>query len=396
MVLSKRERVIRTLELDDEPDRVPITTIDFEKTCTAYQHFIKTEEYNKSKLFIKNSYKRFRNNWVGDITTLRFWNVDCHGMDPFNQKLKMMMVPAPEKYPKGYIMNLTTGAVFSSQEPQVETGIPYSWYIDGYYTTPEILYSHWDEHGRPSEHINDKINYSPKIWDEYVESLSPYLYPMGRLWPLFEGIPMHEALFEGMTMSRVAYYMRKNPQYIHEVMQEYTKVNVECIKRLAEAGVDIVFYADDLGFKNRSIMSINNLRKFMIPYYKQIYQECKKHGMFVVQHSCGYIDKILPDMVDAGLNCIQALETAAGVDLANLKETLGDKVSFMGGLDSSGVLSFGTPQDIAENVKKCIITAGQGGGYFVGPSNSILNVPWENCVALRDATEKYGKYPLNF
>jgi len=39
MVLSKRERVIRTLELDDEPDMVPIHFLGFERTGAAYQHF---------------------------------------------------------------------------------------------------------------------------------------------------------------------------------------------------------------------------------------------------------------------------------------------------------------------------------------------------------------------
>jgi uroporphyrinogen decarboxylase len=101
-------------------------------------------------------------------------------------------------------------------------------------------------------------------------------------------------------------------------------------------------------------------------------------------------------MVDAGLNCIQALEPAAGVDLAHLKETLGDRLCFMGGIDSSGILNFGTPGDIEEEVKRCIKAAGNGGGYITGPSHSILNVPWENVVALRDAMLKYQKYPLNF
>ncbi len=51
--------------------------------------------------------------------------------------------------------------------------------------------------------------------------------------------------------------------------------------------------------------------------------------MLVLQHSCGFIDKLLPHMVEAGLNGIQGLEPAAGVDLAHLKETLGDKVAFL-------------------------------------------------------------------
>ncbi|GAH53690.1 unnamed protein product, partial [marine sediment metagenome] len=281
----------------------------------------------------------------------------------------------------------TSGRIFKRVE-QVKTGLTYVWYLDGYFRTPEILHSYWDEYGKPSECINDEVNYSPKIWEEFVKSLSPYLYPMTRLM-----IAMNEALFEGMTVGRVVYNMRKNPQFIHEVMEEYTKTNLEYIKRYAEAGIDVVFYYDDLGYKGRSMFSLENFRTFMLPYYKKIYQECKKHGMFIIQHSCGYIDKLLPDMVAAGLDCIQALEPAAGVDLAHLKEILGDRVSFMGGMDSTRVLSFGTPKEVEEEVKRCIKAAAIGGGYFAGPSHNILNAPWENILAFRAAIEKYRKYP---
>ena len=118
--------------------------------------------------------------------------------------------------------------------------------------------------------------------------------------------------------------------------------------------------------------------------------------MIVLLHSDGKIDEYLPDLVDAGLNGIQALEATAGVDLAGLKERLGDRLSFLGGLDSSGILCFGTPKDVEDNVKKCIKAAGNGGGYFVGPSHDILNMPWENVLAMRVAIEKYINYPLNF
>ena len=99
-------------------------------------------------------------------------------------------------------------------------------------------------------------------------------------------------------------------------------------------------------------------------------------------------------MAEAGLNCIQALEPAAGVDLAYLKQTLGDKLSFMGGIDSSRILNYGTPDDIVQEVKRCVRAAGYNGGYFVGPSHNILTTPWENIKILRDAIEKYRKYPL--
>jgi len=392
MALSKRERVIRTLELE-EPDMVPIHYLGFETTGISNQYFKNSEEFKKIRAGIEPEVLEMNFNVLmattGSITELRFWNSDIHGIDPWGiDKFKLNIIKAPPEYPK-CIMLTSDGRIWKLA-PQVGTGLMYLWYVDGYFRTPEIVHEYWDKYGKPIDLVNDKLNYSPQIWENFVEKLSKYLYPMATL-PIY----LHESLFEGMTLPRVAYYMRKNPKFIHEVMTESNKVNLEIIKRFAEAGVDIVFYMDDLGMKQRSIFSLKQFKEFILPYYKQIFQACKKNGMFVLQHSCGYIDKLLPHMVEAGLNGIQALEPAAGVNLAYLKETLGDKVTFIGGIDGTNILNFGTPKDVEEEVKRCIKAAAQGGGYFAGPSHNVLNAPWDNILALRAAIEKYRKYPLN-
>jgi len=388
MALTKRERVIRTLELDDNIDMLPIHYLGFEKTSISYQNFLKTDEYKEFYTFIKNDFSKTRYCWAGDITDLRFWDVDCYAIDPWGPKIfKEKIKRAPTEYPDCMISALD-GRIWKFVK-QVDTGLPYLWYIDGHFRTPKILHSYWDKYGKPSEQVNDRLNFSPQIWDGYVDSLKDHLYPMVSL-----PVAIHESLFEGLTMSRVAYYMRKNPQFIHYVLNEYTQLNIEIIKRVYEAGVDIIFYSDDLGFKGRSILSIEQFKKFILPYYKKLYQACKKRSMFIVQHSCGYIDKNLPYMADAGLDCIQALEPTAGVDLAYLKQTLGDRLSFMGGIDSSRILNFGTPADIELEVKRCVNAAGDGGGYFVGPGHNILNAPFKNLLALKGAINKYRKYPL--
>jgi hypothetical protein len=386
MVLSKRERVFKTLELQEEPDMVPIFNMGFERTSKIFQEFLDSEERKNSEIWVQS--RLTKKKYL--ITEQRFWNVDAHYMDPFGGPLKMKhkLQEAPPEFPDCRI-DPVSGRITKNVK-QVDTNLEYSWYIDGYFTTPERLYSYWDKYGRPSELINDRINYSPKIWDAFVEALSPYLYPMAML-PL----ALHEDLFEGMTIPKLAYFMRKKPQFIHEVLTELTKVNLEIIKRFGEAGVDLAWMFDDLGYKGQTIFSLKDLREFILPYYKKIFQACKKHGMLIVQHSCGKIDGFLPDMVDAGLNGIQALEPAAGVDLAHLKQTLGKKVCLIGGVDSSKVLNFGKPKDVEAEVKRCIKTAAPGGGYFVGPSHNLLNMPWENVLALRAAIEKYRKYPLN-
>ncbi len=59
------------------------------------------------------------------------------------------------------------------------------------------------------------------------------------------------------VFTRFAYYIRKNPTFIHEIMDEYTKVNIEVLKRLAEVGVDIVMFGDDLGYKENPFFSLD-------------------------------------------------------------------------------------------------------------------------------------------
>jgi len=386
MSLSKRERVFRTVELDGEPDVVPIFTLGFEHTAKSFLAYQDSEEKKECATWVQPKASKIK--YL--ITEQRFWNVDANPMDPWGySKVKHRVRKAPPEYPDCRL-DFITGRL-SKTVKQLETGLDYSWYIDGYFTSPEILHFYWDKYGRPSELINDRINYSPRIWEAFVEALSPYLYPLAPL-----AIAPFESLFEGMTIPKVAYHMRKNPHFIHEVMSEYAKTNVEIVKRLAEAGVEIVWMFDDLGYKGQTIFSLKHLREFILPYYKQIYQACRKRGMLIIQHSCGKIDEFLPDMVDAGLNGIQALEPAAGSDLGYIKQTLGDRLCLLGGLDSSRIFNFGTVKEVEEEVKRGIKTAAPGGGYFVGPSHNILNMPWENILTMRSAIEKYRKYPLNF
>jgi hypothetical protein len=385
MALSKRERVFKTLELDGEPDKVPIHYFGFEKTGKSFQTF-KDSEIKKQYIdFVtaKHSNKRYY------ITEQRFWNVDLWGMDPFGEiKIKVRNKKAPPEYPDCRL-NILDGRLYKIVK-QVNTGLEYAWYVDGHFKSPEILFFYWNRYGKPTEWINERINYSRQVWDDFVEAVAPYFYPMANL-----PINPSETLIGGITFLRFSYYIRKDPKFIHTIMDEYTKVNIEIIKRLAEAGVDIVTFGDDLGYKENQFFSLKTFREFILPYHKKIYQACKKRGILVVLHSCGKVDPFLSDLADAGLNCIQSLEATAGVDLEGLKKSLGDRLCFMGGLDSSGILTYGTPKDVEENVRNTIKVAANGGGYFVGPSHDILNIPWDNILAMRKAIEKYRNYPLN-
>ena len=100
---------------------------------------------------------------------------------------------------------------------------------------------------------------------------------------------MHEALFEGMNLGRFAYYLHKKPSYIHNVIQEYLKTNLAAISGLADSGVEIIFYFDDLGQRDRTILSKEAFHEFILPYY----QDYIKHVASAVFISCNILAVLL-------------------------------------------------------------------------------------------------------
>ncbi|MEX2683309.1 MAG: uroporphyrinogen decarboxylase family protein [Candidatus Sigynarchaeota archaeon] len=376
--MNKRERVLKALA-HEEPDMIPVFSLGFEQSCTAYAAFLKSPERNVASLDLPS---------IGDITEPRFWNADLWAMHPWKE-FTTEYYPPPAEFEDGHVLHFT-GRVYRAEMTGSRSGVPFRWYRAGAFTSPDIVHAYWDRYGKPVDLIDDSQDYSPRVWQKYVDALAPHVFPMAWLT-----LSIHEGLFEGMTLPRLAYFMRKKPAFVHEVADSFLDANIELAKRFGEAGVEVVFYSDDFAQKGRSILSRADFETFILPRYKKLYNACKKRGMQVIQHSCGQVGEYLPLLVDAGLAGIQALEQEAGVDLAEIKENLGDRVTLVGGMDSSRVLSFGTPADVEDDVKRCIATAARGGGYIAGPSHTLLDVPWSNVLALREAIEKHRRYPLS-
>jgi uroporphyrinogen decarboxylase len=77
-----------------------------------------------------------------------------------------------------------------------------------------------------------------------------------------------------------------------------------------------------------------------------------------------------------------------------LKKTYGEDIVFWGGgVDTQKILPFGTPADVAEEVKQRIDDlAPQGGFVFAAVHNIQADVPPENIVAAFETALEYGKY----
>jgi uroporphyrinogen decarboxylase len=114
-------------------------------------------------------------------------------------------------------------------------------------------------------------------------------------------------------------------------------------------------------------------------------------------HSCGNVRPFIPTWIEMGLDILDPIQPRArGMEPEGLKRDFGDRLVFHGGLDIQHTLPFGTQQDVAAEVKRYMSILAPGGGYIVAPAHNVQSdVPPANLVAIRDAIQEFGNYPIH-
>ncbi len=168
---------------------------------------------------------------------------------------------------------------------------------------------------------------------------------------------------------------------------------------LKEAGdlVDVVTFGDDLAFQTGPMVSPETYRRLLKPWHKRYFDTVKQHtGAFIRYHTCGSIAPLMDDLIDLGVDAINPVQVAAdNMDTKMLKERFGDRVTFWGGVDTQRVLPDGTPDEVRAETKKRIEDLAPGGGYVLSAVHNILTgVPLENIIAMYQAGNEYGRYPI--
>ncbi len=128
-------------------------------------------------------------------------------------------------------------------------------------------------------------------------------------------------------------------------------------------------------------------RQQLKPCWQQIFDRLKvlAPGARRFFHSCGNVRPLLPDFIEIGVEILNPVHIrATGMEPAALKRDFGDALVFWGGgVDTQGVLPYGTPQEVADDVRRNIDALSPGGGYVFNTVHNIqADVPAENLRAL--------------
>jgi uroporphyrinogen decarboxylase len=112
--------------------------------------------------------------------------------------------------------------------------------------------------------------------------------------------------------------------------------------------VDIIRFGDDLGTNNGPFMSPRTYRELFKPRHKILCDYVHKHTkMKTFLHSCGSIRGLLPDLIEAGFDVINPVQTSCkGMEAEGLKADFGKDICFWGGgCDTKSVLPKGARSD---------------------------------------------------
>jgi uroporphyrinogen decarboxylase len=161
--------------------------------------------------------------------------------------------------------------------------------------------------------------------------------------------------------------------------------------------VQIIQFGDDLGTQDRPQMSRDMYQKYIKPGHTKLYHHVHQNSdCAVFLHSCGSIYSLIPDLIEAGVDILNPVQTsAADMDPQRLKAEFGDQITFWGaGCDTQQVLPNATPQEIAQHVEERINILAPGGGFVFNQIHNIqANVPPENIVAMFDTAKNFSFDP---
>jgi uroporphyrinogen decarboxylase len=173
----------------------------------------------------------------------------------------------------------------------------------------------------------------------------------------------HEYMLMGMAM---------DPGWVKDMVNTYADLTIALMEILfaQEGKPDGIWFYEDMGFKFRPFMSPAMYQEILLPGHKKTIDYCHSLGLKVIMHSCGFIEPLLPGMVEAGIDCLQVMEVKAGMDPLRIKRDFGDQLVLFGGMDATNLVANDIDAIRAELAEKIPILK-ENSGYILHSDHSI-------------------------
>ena len=176
----------------------------------------------------------------------------------------------------------------------------------------------------------------------------------------------------------------EDPALAEAILEIPFRYHLAAAKRLVEMGVDMIWTGDDVGTQTGMLISPRVWQRVFKPRMAEFISTLKSINpqVKVAYHSDGNIEKIIPELIEIGLDVLNPVQPAC-MEPAKLKRLYGDKLCFWGTIDEQHTLPFGTAEQVREQVLERLETVGYDGGLIMAPTHHVqLDTPMENFWAM--------------
>ncbi len=210
------------------------------------------------------------------------------------------------------------------------------------------------------------------------------VYRLSGFWTCF-----YHNLADLFGMENYFMKMHTHPQVVLAATDRVCEFYYEANERFFAAAGDLMdgfFFGNDFGCQAGLVCSPWDLDAFVFPWFQRFVEQGRRHGYQVVVHSCGSVHRLIPRMIEAGVDCLHPLQARArDMSAERLAGDFKGRVAFLGGIDAQQVMTSGTPDEIRADVRR--VKRLLGPNLIVSPSHEAIlpNVPPENVQALAEA-----------
>jgi len=190
-----------------------------------------------------------------------------------------------------------------------------------------------------------------------------------------------------------------NPEYAEFILDKMLELEIafwEKMLGIVGNEVQVILYSDDVAVQKGMMISPRMYKKYLFPRRKKLYSAIKEiSDVRILYHSCGAVRNLIPLFIEEGIDILNPLQiSASDMDIAEIKRQFGKDISFWGGgVDTQGVFPHGTPQQVADQVRRQIDILAPGGGFVFNTVHCIQpDVPPENVKAMFDVLDEFGVY----
>ncbi len=164
---------------------------------------------------------------------------------------------------------------------------------------------------------------------------------------------------DGAQMAEFCYRLADEPAKMKAEMDERVAFQLQKAERQAKlGGLDGFALCSDYCFNTGPFLRPSQFAEFVTPYLARLTQGYRDLGFYVIKHTDGNIMPILDQLVQTNPHALHSLDPQGGVDIAEVKRRVGDRVCLIGNVNC-GKLDTGTDEEVIESTRYAL-RAGTG------------------------------------